>query len=283
LTASWNGAKFYPYREVTGFTKQDGRTIDGVTAYNTIKKQTEHFQSDLIINATGSWAGKLVRLAGVEVEAMSFAGAMGVVPARLCTHVINRMRLPSDGDIVIPYIDDYSIVGTTATLLDDPDKIELSTEDLDLLVDEASQMFPSLKGMGFSRTFASVRPWLKVREETAEDARKVTRTYEIIDHELDDVQGLITISGGKLTTCRLMGEQIADVAAKKLGITQASRTRSTTLMGSRPDKDAQEIARAAHLDYALVKRIMSTVGTVDEERYMPAIRLLMSYAFSEDH
>jgi hypothetical protein len=30
-----------------------------------------------------------------------------------------------------------------------------------------------------------------------------------------------------------------------------------------------------------VKRIMSTVGTVDEERYMPAIRLLMSYAFAE--
>lgn len=282
LTASDNGAKFYPYREVTEFTKHDGNTVDGVRAYNTMTEHIENFQSDLIINAAGPWAGRLAQLAGAEVEAMSFAGAMGVVPARLCTHVINRMRPPSDGDIVIPYIDNYSIVGTTATLLDDPDKIELSKEDLDLLVDEASQMFPSLKEMEFTRTFASVRPWLKVKEETEEEARKVSRTYEIIDHALDGIQGIITISGGKLTTCRLMGEQIADVAAKKLGITQPSRTKSTTLLGSRPDRDAQEISRAAHLDYALVKRIMSTVGTVDEERYMPAIRLLMSYAFSED-
>jgi glycerol-3-phosphate dehydrogenase len=281
LTASMSGAKFYPYREVTGFSKKDGKTIDGVRAYNTIKAQTEDFHSDLIINAAGPWAGRVAQLAGVAVEAISFAGAMGVVPARLCNHVINRMRPPSDGDIVIPYIDNYSIVGTTATLVDDPDKIEISKEDLDLLFDEASQMFPALRDLGFSRTFASVRPWLKVGEAPEEDSRKVSRTYEIFDHELDGARGLITISGGKLTTSRLMGEQIADLAAEKLGVTQPSRTRSTALLGSRPDKDAQEISKAAQIDYGLVKRIMSTVGTVDEERYMPTIRLLMSYAFSE--
>jgi glycerol-3-phosphate dehydrogenase len=282
LTASMNGAKFYPYREVTGFSKKDGETIDGVRAYNTIKAHTEDFHSDLIINAAGPWAGRVAQLAGVAVEAISFAGVMGVVPARLCSHVVNRMRPPSDGDIVIPYIDNYSIVGTTATLVDDPDKIETSKEDLDLLFDEASQIFPALRDLGFCRTFASVRPWLKVGEAREEDARKVSRTYEIFDHELDGARGLITISGGKLTTCRLMGEQIADLAAKKLGITQPSRTRGTALLGSRPDKDAQEISKAAHIDYGLVKRIMSTVGTVDEERYMPTIRLLMSYAFSEE-
>jgi glycerol-3-phosphate dehydrogenase len=281
LTASMNGAKFYPYREVTGFSKKDGKTIDGVRAYDIIKSKTEDFHSDLIINAAGPWAGRLAQLAGVTIEAMSFAGAMGVVPARLCNHVVNRMRPPSDGDIVIPYGDNYSIVGTTATLVDDPDKVELSKEDLDLLIDEGSQMFPALRNLGFRRTFASVRPWLKVGEENEEVARKVSRTYEIFDHELDGVRGLITISGGKLTTCRLMGEQIADLAAEKLGVTQPSRTRDTALLGSRPDKDAQEISKAAHIDYGFVKRIMDTVGTVDEERYMPAIRLLMSYAFSE--
>jgi glycerol-3-phosphate dehydrogenase len=281
LTASMNGAKFYPYREVIGFSKKDGKTVDGVRAYNTIKEQNEDFDCDLIINAAGPWAGSLAQLAGVNVEAVSFAGAMGVVPARLCSHVVNRMRPPSDGDIVIPYIDNYSIVGTTATLVDDPDKVEISKEDLDLLFDEASQMFPALRELGFCRTFASVRPWLKVGEENEADARKVSRTYEIFDHELDGAPGLITISGGKLTTCRLMGEQIADLAAKKLGVTQPSRTRDSVLLGSRPDRDAQEISKAAHIDYGLVKRIMSTVGTVDEERYMPAVRLLMSYAFAE--
>jgi glycerol-3-phosphate dehydrogenase len=191
------------------------------------------------------------------------------------------MRPPSDGDIVIPYVDNYSIVGTTATLVDDPDKVELSKEDLELLLDEGSQMFPSLRELGFHRTFASVRPLLRVGEMNETEGRKVSRTYEIFDHELDGAQGLITVSGGKLTTCRLMGEQIADLAAKELGVTRPSRTKETPLLGSTPHKDAEEISKAAHIDYGLVKRIMSTVGTVDEERFMPTIRLLMSYAFSE--
>lgn len=165
LTASMSGAKFYPYREVVEFSKRDGKAVDGVKTFNKMKEETEDFQSDLIINAAGPWAGKLAQLAGVTVEAVSFAGAMGVVPARLCSHVINRMRPPSDGDIVIPYIDNYSIVGTTATLVDDPDRVEVSKEDLDLLFDEASQMFPALRNLEFCRMFASVRPWLKVGSE----------------------------------------------------------------------------------------------------------------------
>jgi glycerol-3-phosphate dehydrogenase len=281
LTASMNGAKFYTNREVTGFSKRDGKTVDGVRAYNRTRGQSESFESDLTINAAGPWAGRVARLAGLPVEDISFAGGMGVVPAKLCYRVINRMRPPSDGDIVIPYVDNYSIVGTTAKLVDDVEKVELSEEELDLLMDEGSQMFPGLRDLGFRRTFASVRPLLRVGEETGAEARKVSRSYEIFDHGLDGIEGLITISGGKLTTCRLMGEQIADLAAKKLGVTQPSTTKDTPLLGATPEKDAAEISKAAHIDYGLVKRIMSTVGTIDEERFMPVIRLLMSYAFSE--
>jgi len=281
MTASMHGAKFYPYREATDFLKRDERSIIGVKAYNNIKSRTEEFRSDLVINAAGPWAGRLAQLAGVNVEVTSFAGAMGVVPARLCSHVINRMRPPSDGDLMIPYGDNYSIMGTTATLVDDPDKFDLSEEDLNLLIDEGSEMFPVLRELGFRRTYGSIRPLLMTGEANEKDARKVSRTYDILDHESDGVTGLITISGGKLTTCRLMGEQIADLATEKLGIRQPSKTKDTKLLGSRVDQDARAISEAAGIDYGFVKRIMETVGTVDEERFMPAIRLLMSYAFSE--
>ena len=281
LTASANGAKFYPYREVTDFLKTDGKDIIGVKTYNSTRSSTEEFRGELIINAAGPWAGRLAQLAGVNVEVIPFAGAMGVVPAKLCSHVINRMRHPSDGDIMIPYGDNYSIMGTTATLVDDPDKIDLSEEDIDLLIDEGSEMFPLLKSLGFRRTYASVRPMLKVGEGNEEDARKVSRTYDTFDHELDGVRGLVTISGGKLTTCRLMGEQIADLAAKKLGVKQSSRTKEVELLGSRADEKTQKSLEAAGIDYELVKRIMEMVGTVDEERFMPVVRLLMSYALAE--
>ncbi|HMK84168.1 MAG TPA: FAD-dependent oxidoreductase, partial [Candidatus Bathyarchaeia archaeon] len=174
LTASANGARFYPYREVTEFLKEDGRSVTGVRAYDRTRSRTEEFRGEITINAAGPWAGRLARLAGATVDVISFAGVMGVVPAKLCSHVINRMRKPSDGDIMIPYGDDYSIMGTTATLVDEPDRVELSEEDVSLLIDEGSEMFPGLKHLGFRRTFASVRPLLKVGEEFDVDARSAS-------------------------------------------------------------------------------------------------------------
>ena len=281
LTASAHGARFYPYREVTEFLKTNKSEIVGVKTYNSFESKREEFHSDLVVNAAGPWAGRLAQLAGVTVEVISFAGTMGVVPAKLCSRVINRMREPSDGDIMVPYGDSYSIMGSTATLVDDPDKVELSTEDTELLIDEGSEMFPDLKKLGFQRTYASVRPLLKVGEGTDEDARKISRTYEIFDHEHDGLKGLVTISGGKLTTCRLMGEQIADVVTKKLGVKGSSRTKEVELLGSRADAQTERALQDAGLNYALVKRVVDTIGTIDEERFMPAIRLLMSYALSE--
>ena len=282
LTASANGAKLHPYHEVTDFLRDDRKDITGVKTYNSTRSRMEEFRSELIINAAGPWAGKLAQLAGVTVEVICFAGEMGVVPAKICSQVINRMRQPSDGDIMIPYGDNYSIMGTTATVVDDPDELQLSEEDTNLLIDEGSEMFPILRSLGFQRTYASVRPLLKVGKGDEEDARKVSRIYDIFDHERDGVHGLVTVAGGKLTTCRLMGEQIGDIAAKKLGVKEPSRSKEVQLLGSRTDERTQRTLETAGIDRRLVKQIMDTVGTVDEERFMPAFRLLMSYALSEE-
>jgi glycerol-3-phosphate dehydrogenase len=97
-----NGATFFPYREVVEFSKKDGRRIDGVRTYNTIKKETEDFQSDLIINAAGPWAGRVAQIAGVTVESMAFAGAMGVAPSRLCSKETRRQPTKQDQEHQAP-------------------------------------------------------------------------------------------------------------------------------------------------------------------------------------
>ena len=119
-------------------------------------------------------------------------------------------------------------------------------------------------------------------EESNVDARSASRTYDVFDHESDGLQGLVTISGGKLTTCRLMGEQIADLTAKKLGIREASRTKEVQLVGSGVDEETRRRLEGTTIEQSLIRRVLGTVGTIDEERYMPAIRLLMSYALSEE-
>jgi glycerol-3-phosphate dehydrogenase len=71
--------------------------------------------------------------------------------------------------------------------------------------------------------WAGARP-LFSQEEVA-DTRDVTRSHALIDHrERDGVAGLVTITGGKATTFRLMAEVAVDAACAQLGIERRSRT-----------------------------------------------------------
>ena len=77
------------------------------------------------------------------------------------------------------------------------------------------------------------------------DTRDVSRTHAVVDHrERDGVDGLLTMSGGKLTTLRLMAQDIVDAMCAQLGeraaraaptrsARRATRTASTTTLGSR--------------------------------------------------
>jgi len=55
-----------------------------------------------------------------------------------------------------------------------------------------------------------------------------------VDHAKDGVENLITITGGKLTTFRLMAEKTSDLACDRLGISVPCTTR-TTPMGVTPE------------------------------------------------
>ncbi|HEX2987053.1 MAG TPA: FAD-dependent oxidoreductase, partial [Chloroflexota bacterium] len=60
------------------------------------------------------------------------------------------------------------------------------------------------------------------------------RTFKCFDHaESDDVQGFVTITGGKGTTSRAMAEATSDVVCHKLGVTAPCRTREVVLASYR--------------------------------------------------
>jgi glycerol-3-phosphate dehydrogenase len=84
----------------------------------------ETLGADLIVNATGPWAGKVAALAGLKVEIEPSAGAMVTLGTRLCNMVINRLAPPGDGDIIVPQRQ-TSILGTTSWTVADPDDIPI--------------------------------------------------------------------------------------------------------------------------------------------------------------
>ena len=81
------------------------------------------------------------------------------------------------------------------------------------------------------RAYAGVRPLVAADNDPS--GRSISRGIVCLDHEIrDGLAGLITITGGKMMTYRLMAEKATDLACKKLGVTKICETATTPLPGS---------------------------------------------------
>ena len=180
----------------------------------------------LVINAAGAWAGQVAALAGAQINVLYSAGTLLVTQDRIATRVVNRLRKPSDSDILVPG-GTVSILGTTSVRVSDPDQCRPTVAEADRIIDDARRMLPILETTRYIRAYAGVRPL--VSEGPAGDDRKVSRGFSLIDHSRDGVDNFITITGGKLTTYRLMAEKTADLACRKLGVSTPCRTRTEPL------------------------------------------------------
>lgn len=208
LLAKKKGVKFFLQTEVTGLDVE--KRIVNTTHGN--------FEAKVVVNAAGPWAGKILQMQAREVNMMPAVGVMLVYDGKMVSKVINRLRPPSDGDIVLPFYQ-KTILGTTAQLVEDVDDVEILPEDIQSLVEEGSKLIPVLKEVRYDRSYYSARPLLG-----GQDARTASRDFEVIDDDW-----VITVIGGKLTTSRLMAEKVSDLVSAKLGIEGRSVTKNLVL------------------------------------------------------
>jgi glycerol-3-phosphate dehydrogenase len=151
-------------------------------------------------------------------------GTMVVLDGRPLKRVINRCRYPSDGDIIVP-VGTTIVLGTTSVDIEDPDNFVIEEWEIDLMLDECIQMVPTIEDMRVQRSYASVRPLYQPPTEEKVTGIEVSRQFYTLDHEeLDSVGGLITITGGKLTSSRLMAEKTVNLICAKMGLDVPCRT-----------------------------------------------------------
>ena len=92
-------------------------------------------------------------------------------------------------------------------------------------------MIPAIEGCRFIRAYAGIRPLFQSGEKG--DDRAISRGYALIDHEKrDGIKNLITITGGKLATYRLMAEKSTDLLCQKMGIRVSCTTHLKPLPGA---------------------------------------------------
>lgn len=237
LDARIHGADILTYHEVVDLLQENGR-ITGVKVRDVISgEETEH-HSDIVVNAGGIWSHGIALKAGIKINMFPAKGSLLIFGHRVNNMVINRCRKPADADILVPG-DTISLIGTTSSRIpyEECDNMEVTQEEVDILLNQGCQLVPSLAWTRILRAYAGVRPL--IADDSDPSGRKISRGIVCLDHATrDGAEGFITISGGKLMTYRLMAETATDMVCKKLGRTEKCTTHIDPLPGSQPSADS---------------------------------------------
>ncbi|MGH3081748.1 MAG: anaerobic glycerol-3-phosphate dehydrogenase subunit GlpA [Gaiellaceae bacterium] len=228
-SAREHGARILVYHRVLEL-ELDGQRVRGALVRNELTGEELRIHADVVVNAAGAWAGQIAELAGCHVNVLPGKGIMIAMNHRLVNTVVNRCKMPADGDILVP-IRTVSVIGTTDTRVADPDDLEVTQSEVEEMLDEGEKLVPGFREARALRAWAGARPLFSA-EEVA-DTREVSRSHALIDHrERDGVEGIVTITGGKTTTFRLMAEVAVDAACGQLGRGCPCRTHEEPLPGS---------------------------------------------------
>lgn len=218
VSAEDHGASIRRYTRLTGVFASQGR-VEAVELEDARTQERSRLEVGFLASASGHLAGRVAALAGVQVQMAPGWGTMVIMNQRLTRWVVNRCRLPGDGDILVP-VGLVEILGTTDTTLD-TDDYEISPDEVRLIIRESAAMVPAAATQRVLRVYAGARP---IYDPGAHASREASRAHHVLDHADQGVENFISIVGGKLTTFRLMAQDTADAICARLGVGAPCRT-----------------------------------------------------------
>jgi len=262
VTSQKKGGTVLIHHKVRDIIREKGRCV-GIRVQEDATDTVTEIRGKIIINAAGAWGDSVAKLAGNSVPMTLSKGSLVVTNHRLTNMVINRLRPPSDGDIIVPN-EAVCLAGTTSIPVLDPDTLEIESREVDIVATEAEKMIPAFGTTRLIRTYAGVRPLLKA---DGANGRTISRGFRIIDHH----DGMYSIMGGKLTTYRLMAEKMSDAVIRHFGMKTKCRTAEIPLEGQDQLSGYPLSKRLKKLENILcecelvsredVERVVATVGT----------------------
>lgn len=260
------GATVVNHARVTGLVRDDDSRVAGARVHDEIGGGEVQVRAHVVVNATGPWSDETERLAG-DTTSSAVHGSKGVhviVPReRIGNQAALTLLTPQDGRVffVLP-AGDFAIIGTTDSFEPvSPDEVRASVTDVEYLLDAANHFFPSarLQREDVITAWAGLRP-LVASDARADDPGGVSREHAVTER----VPGLVRITGGKLTTYRVMARDTVDAVQRSLGVPRSiTRTARAPLAGGAMADPLREIGKAASLigDAAIAARLVHAHGS----------------------
>ena len=251
-TAAAHGAALANRCPVVEISKDERGLANGVVI--AADGQPVRIRAQIVINAAGVWADDVCALAEVE-HPDSIRPAKGVhitVPwSKIRNDIAVVIPVPKDKRslFVVPWgprpdgTFEHTYVGTTDTDyqgdIDDP---QCTKDDIDYVLRALNAAITTdITRYDITGVWAGLRPLVKaaVSGRTAD----LSRRHSITTNHA----GVISVTGGKLTTYREMAEDTIDVAMTQLRRSARCRTKRLRLIGAVGHRAAKGDAHGAHL------------------------------------
>ncbi|OUL18156.1 FAD-dependent oxidoreductase [Nostoc sp. RF31YmG] len=208
------------YLPVIGLLKQ-GERVTGVLARDRETGETFELKGKIVVNATGVFVDDVRRMDDPKASAM-------LSPSQGAHIVVDKRFLPNDSAIMIPKTEDGRVlfavpwhgkvvIGTTDTPVEhtayEPCPLE---EEIDFILHTAAQyLIPAPTREDVLSVFVGQRPLVKA-ESTSTAALSREHVISV------SASGLLTITGGKWTTYRKMGEDVVERAIQLVNLSPHS-------------------------------------------------------------
>lgn len=220
-------------------------------------------RADIVVNATGAWADRLLGMALPRPPRLR--------PSKGIHIVVDRERIPIRSGLLLPSLEGMAAfifvipwgprvyAGTTDTPYSgDPERPTVDAESLHLVLRSLDRAVGTdLDEDDVVASWAGVRPLIDTADGSTRD---LSRRHLVVE----EPSGLLTVTGGKLTTYRSMAEEAVDAACGSLGRGRAGSTRSIRLgLAGELDRvltDAERALSGEGLAPVLGRRLVALYG-----------------------
>jgi glycerol-3-phosphate dehydrogenase len=210
---------------------RSARRVDGAWE---VVAGAETVRAKALINAAGPWVSQVLGQVVGQNEPAKIRSVKGshIVVDRLYEHDRCYIFQNADGRIcfAIPYEQNFTLIGTTdEDHQGDPGKPEITEAETDYLLASVSEYFKRPVTRAQVRwAYSGIRP---LYDDGASKAQEATRDYVL---KLEGNAGeapLLSVFGGKITTCRRLAESVMDKIAPYFPALGKSWTATAALPG----------------------------------------------------
>lgn len=203
------GVKISNFAQVSALIKSDN-CVKGVKVKDLISGCECQFKAPIIVNCAGPWADVFIQstMSNDIKHPIRRSEGIHIITRKLCNeHAVSVMTKNNRHIMLMPWRN-HSLIGTTdKEYIGNPDDYKVSKQSIIELLADVNDNYdiPKLKYDDVLFYYGGLRP---LTDTQTENSYESSRKYEIYDNADENLEGLISVEGGKFTTSRQLAVEV---------------------------------------------------------------------------